>query len=323
VPDVDLARYRALWCHDRATGRAEVLALDGAAAAALLDRLARTPPPLATPAPGRPRWSTSEADYRARVQRVLDYLWAGDAYQVNLSHRVHVSLSEHDALPLYLRLHRESPAPLGAYLQTEACTILCNSPELFLRLTPQRVETRPIKGTRPRSVAPDEDAAFLAELERAPKDHAEHLMIVDLLRNDLGRVAVTGSVAVDRMARVVSLPTVHHLVSSVHARTRAEVTTAEILRALLPGGSITGAPKLRAVEIIDELESVRRGPYAGALGWFGAASSADLALPIRTAVVRGRELVLSVGGGVVADSDPEAELQETRIKAAAFLRALG
>lgn len=322
VPDVDFARYRAVWRRDSSTGECHVLALDGAAASSLLDRLQRTPPPLPAPSLGAPRWPTSDDEYRARVRRVLDYLRAGDAYQVNLSHRLHATLGEYDALPLYLRLRALAPAPLGAYVATRGCTLLCNSPESFLRVRPGVVETRPIKGTRPRGKASDEDAALVAELRASAKDAAEHLMIVDLLRNDLGRVAVTGSVAVDGFQRVVSLPTVHHLVSTVRARTRVGLGVDEILRATLPGGSITGAPKLRAVEIIDELERVVRGPYCGAIGWLGPGGSAELALAIRTAVVRGGELTLGVGGGIVADSDPDEELVETRVKAEAFLRAI-
>jgi para-aminobenzoate synthetase component 1 len=322
VPDVDFARYRAVWRRDNATGRCEVLALDGAAASALLDRLSRTPPPLATPSLGALRWPTSDDEYKRRVRRVLEYLRAGDCYQVNLSHRLEASLGEYDALPLYLRLRALAPAPLGAYLATGAATILCNSPEQFLRVRPGSVETRPIKGTRRRGATPDEDARLADELRRSTKDAAEHLMIVDLLRNDLGRVATTGSVAVDGFARLVTLPTVHHLVSTVRARTRLGLPLEEILRATLPGGSITGAPKLRAVEIIDELEGTTRGPYCGAIGWLGAAGTAELALGIRTAVVCGGSLTLGVGGGIVADSDPDDELAETRVKAEAFVRAM-
>ncbi|MGZ3441226.1 MAG: anthranilate synthase component I family protein, partial [Polyangia bacterium] len=253
VPDVDFARYRAVWRRDNASGQCHVLALDGAAAQALLDRLARTPPPLPTPSLGAPRWSTSDDEYRRRVARVLEYLRAGDCYQVNLSHRLHAALGEHDALPIYLRLRALAPAPLGAYLATAGATILCNSPESFLRVRPGNVETRPIKGTRRRGATPDEDARLADELRGSAKDAAEHLMIVDLLRNDLGRVAATGSVTVEGFERLVTLPTVHHLVSTVRARTRLGLPIEEILRATLPGGSITGAPKLRAVEIIDEL----------------------------------------------------------------------
>jgi para-aminobenzoate synthetase component I len=322
VPDVDFARYRAVWRRDNVTGKCHVLALDGAAAQALLDRLSRTPPPLPTPALGAPRWSTSDDEYRRRVARVLEYLRAGDCYQVNLSHRLHASLGEHDALPLYLRLRALAPAPLGAYLGTAGATILCNSPESFLRVRPGSIETRPIKGTRRRGATPDEDARLADELRASAKDAAEHLMIVDLLRNDLGRVATTGSVVVDGFERLVTLPTVHHLVSTVKAKTRLGLPLEEILRATLPGGSITGAPKLRAVEIIDELEGTVRGPYCGAIGWLGPAGSAELALAIRTAVVRAGELCLGVGGGIVADSDPDDELAETRVKAEAFVRAI-
>ncbi|HEY2747359.1 MAG TPA: anthranilate synthase component I family protein [Polyangia bacterium] len=322
VPDVDFARYRAVWRRDNATGKCQVLALDGAAAAALLDRLGRTPPPLPSPSLGAPRWPTSDDEYRRRVGRVLEYLRAGDCYQVNLSHRMHATLGEHDALPLYLRLRALAPAPLGAYIAAGAATILCNSPESFLRVRPGSVETRPIKGTRRRGADADEDARLATELRGSAKDAAEHLMIVDLLRNDLGRVATTGSVSVDGFERLVTLPTVHHLVSTVRARTKLGLPLEEILRATLPGGSITGAPKLRAVEIIDELEGSARGPYCGAIGWLGAAGTCELALGIRTAVVRGGELALGVGGGIVADSDPDDELAETRVKAEAFLRAL-
>jgi para-aminobenzoate synthetase component 1 len=323
VPDIDFARYPAVWRRDNATGRCEVLALDGRAAGALLDRLARTPPPLPSPSLGAPRWSTGDDEYRRRVARVLDYLSAGDCYQVNLSHRLHATLGEWDALPLYLRLRALAPAPLGAYVATVAATLLCNSPESFLRVRPGSLETRPIKGTRRRGASAQEDARLAGELRASAKDAAEHLMIVDLLRNDLGRVAATGSVTVDGFERLVTLPTVHHLVSTVRARTRLGLPLEEILAATLPGGSITGAPKLRSVEIIDEIEGRVRGPYCGVLGWLGAGGSAELALGIRTAVVRGGELCLGVGGGIVADSDPAEELAETRIKAEAFVRAIG
>jgi para-aminobenzoate synthetase component 1 len=321
VPDIDFARYRAVW-RRAANGKSEVLALDGAAARQLLERLERTPPPLLPATLASPRWAIGDDEYRRRVQRVLEYLRAGDAYQVNLSHRLHAQLGEFAALPLYLRLRAMAPAPLGAYVATERCTIVCNSPELFLRARPGMIETRPIKGTRRRGSDAAEDARLREALAASPKDAAEHLMIVDLLRNDVGRVAKTGTVTVEGYRRIVTLPTVHHLVSTVRAQTPLGMPLEAALAALLPGGSITGAPKLRAVEIIDELEGARRGVYCGAVGWLGAAGSCDLALAIRTAVVQRGELVLGVGGGIVADSDPDDELEETRIKASAFLQAL-
>jgi para-aminobenzoate synthetase component 1 len=190
---------------------------------------------------------------------------------------------------------------------------------LFLRQRGAHLETRPIKGTRKRAIG-DEDSRLARELEESAKDAAEHLMIVDLERNDLGRVADIGSVRVEGFKRRVELPTVHHLVSTVAARAR--VGLADLLRATWPGGSITGAPKVRAIEIIDELEGRVRGPYCGAIGWLGPPGRMDLALAIRTAVVRAGELMLAVGGGIVADSDPQHELEETRVKAEAFLRAI-
>ncbi|HZS38774.1 MAG TPA: anthranilate synthase component I family protein [Polyangia bacterium] len=322
LPELDFARYAAVWRFDRINQHAEILALDGEAASRLLRRFERAPPPLAAPRVGAVRWGIADADYRARVERVLDYLRAGDCYQVNLSHRLFAPLDDDGALPLYLRLRAAAPAPLGAYLRTGAGALVCNSPELFLRASPSSLETRPIKGTRPRGADAERDASLAAVLRASEKENAEHLMIVDLERNDLGRVAVTGSVHVDGYARLVTLPTLHHLVSTVRARPRPGVGLGDLLTATFPGGSITGAPKLRAMEIIDELEGVRRGPYCGALGWLGASGHLDLALAIRTAVVRSGELILSVGGGIVADSLPDEELLETRVKAEAFLRAL-
>ena len=323
LPLCDFARYRAVWRWDRAERRAEVLATDARAAEQLLGRLSRAPLPPSAPRLGEVRWETPDARYRERVARVLEYLRAGDCYQVNISHRVRVALDELGVLPVYLRLRQVAPAPLGAFLSLGAgAAILSNTPELFLRAQGTRLETRPIKGTRPRGASEADDARLREELAASAKDHAEHLMIVDLERNDLGRVAETGSVAVDGFARAVTLPTVHHLVSTVHARRAAGAGLADLLRATFPGGSVTGAPKVRAMEIIDELEGVRRGPYCGAIGWIGAGGRFDLALAIRTAVWRAGELLLSVGGGIVADSTPGDELEETRVKAAAFLRAL-
>ncbi len=320
LPEVDFARYPAVWRFDRQSGCAEVLAHDGAAAERLLQRLERPPPPLQPAQIGPRRWVISDEEYRRRVRRVLDYLRAGDCYQVNLSHRLTASCD--GALAVYCQLRATAPAPLGAYLRTDSCELLSNTPELLLRPRGAALETRPIKGTRRRGVGDDDDARLAVELEQSAKDAAEHLMIVDLERNDLGRVAEVGSVRVGGFRRRVELPTVHHLVSTVTARLRAGVGLAELLTAMWPGGSVTGAPKLRAVEIIDELEGVVRGPYCGAIGWLGPPGRLDLALAIRTAVVRSGELILSVGGGIVADSDPDEELEETHVKAEAFVRVL-
>ena len=212
----------------------------------------------------------------------------------------------------------------GGLIEADGVRIASGSPERFLarRDRTARIETRPIKGTRPRTGEPAIDAARAADLAAHPKDAAEHLMIVDLERNDLGRVARTGSVTVDRLAYVVELPGLYHLVSTVSAQLRADVDWAALLRATFPGGSITGAPKIRALEIIDELEPARRGPYCGALGWFGSGGAFELAIAIRVATLVGGELRLHVGGGIVADSDPAAELAETEDKAAGWRAAL-
>jgi para-aminobenzoate synthetase component 1 len=220
-----------------------------------------------------------------------------------------------DALALYAALAAVAPAPYGGLLELDGFAIVSGSPERFLARTGDRIETRPIKGTSPRG--PDAGAALAA----SAKDAAEHLMIVDLERNDLGRVAELGSVRVDELGYVVGLPSLFHKVSRVSARPRPGTGYAALLRATFPGGSITGAPKVRAMQVIDELEPARRGPYCGALGYFGPGGF-DLAIAIRIGVLAGSELRVHVGGGVVADSRPRDELAETELKAAGWRAAL-
>jgi para-aminobenzoate synthetase component 1 len=254
------------------------------------------------------------AHHIARVQRILDYLAAGDVYQVNLARRLVANIrSPGDALALYTALEKVAPAPYGALLEADGVTVISGSPERFLASVGDRVETRPIKGTRPRAPGAD------AELAAAAKDDAEHLMIVDLERNDLGRIAETSSVRVDELGYIVELPALYHKVSRVSAKPREGTGYAALLRATFPGGSITGAPKVRAMQLIDELEPARRGPYCGALGYFGARGAFELAIAIRIGVIKGRELRVHVGGGIVADSDPAAELAETEAKAAGWI----
>ena len=252
--------------------------------------------------------------HMARVGRILDYLAAGDVYQVNLARRLVARIeAPGDALALYETLSEVAPAPYGALLEADGVTILSGSPERFLASVGDRVETRPIKGTRPRAPGAAD------ELAAAPKDDAEHLMIVDLERNDLGRIAETSSVRVDELGYIVELPALYHKVSRVSAKPRAGTGYAQLLRATFPGGSITGAPKVRAMQLIDELEPARRGPYCGALGYFGAHGAFELAIAIRIGVIKGHELRVHVGGGIVADSDAQAELAETEVKAAGWL----
>src|SRR5216110_866432 len=262
------------------------------------------------------------ARYLAAVRRILDYLAAGDVYQVNLTQPYAAPLAA-PAWALFTALARRHPVPHGAYLDVGQACLLANSPELFLRRRRERVETRPIKGTRPRGNGRARDAALAAELEADTKERAEHVMIVDLERNDLGRVAAIGSVTVEAYARVESHPTVHHLVSSVAGRIGPDVGLARLLRATFPGGSITGAPKLRAMEIIRELEPVPRGAYTGAFGLFHPSGDLELGLAIRTALVSNGVVRYHAGGGIVADSDPERELDEAWLKTAALRLALG
>ena len=261
------------------------------------------------------------ASYLRAFDAIQDYIAAGDCYQVNLAQRFSVSAAG-DAWLGYQALRRLNPAPFAAYLNHPHCRILSSSPERFLELRSGQVTTQPIKGTRPRASTPEADAALARELAESAKDRAENLMIVDLLRNDLGKVCVPGSVTVPRLFDLESFATVHHLVSTVTGRLAPGQDALALLRAALPGGSITGAPKLRAMEIIEELEPDRRGVYCGAIGWIGFNGDMDTSIAIRTLTVSGGEVTFSAGGGIVADSRGESEYQECLDKAAAMLRFL-
>jgi para-aminobenzoate synthetase component I len=260
--------------------------------------------------------------YVATVQRVRDYILAGDIFQANLSQRLQAPYAG-SPVALYRRLRESSPAPYAAYLDIGDAQLVGASPELFLRLRDGEVETRPIKGTMPRAEDPAEDARRAAALAASEKDRAENVMIVDLLRNDLSRVCTDPSVRVPRLCAVESHGAVHHLVSTVAGTLRPGVDAVELLRAAFPGGSITGAPKIRAMEILAELEPTRRGPYTGAIGYIGFDGAMETNIVIRTLVLRAATAHLQVGGGIVADSDPEREYQETLHKAAGMLSALG
>jgi len=271
----------------------------------------------ATPSNFRPQ------AYQRAVQRARDYIFAGDIYQVNLSQRFQLPLagSPFDA---YLRLRRRNPAPFAAYINLPEVQVLSASPERFLRFDPvsRRVQTRPIKGTRPRGRTAGEDEALARELLDSEKDRAENVMIVDLERNDLGRVAKVGSVRVTELASLEAFPTVFHLTSTVEATLREDRDLVDLLLATFPGGSITGAPKIRAMEIIDELEPTARSVYTGAIGYIGFDGAMDLSIVIRTILVREGTAYFQAGGGIVADSDPAMEYQETLHKARALSDAL-
>lgn len=258
--------------------------------------------------------------YGRAFRAVKQYLRDGDCYQVNLARAFRCSYTG-DPWDAYRRLRRWSPAPHGAWLSLpDGRAVLSLSPERFLALAGGRVETRPIKGTRPRGADPDGDRRLAAELQASNKDRAENVMIVDLLRNDLGRVCRTGSVRVPRLFGVETFASVHHMVSVVEGLLRPGEDAVSLLRACFPGGSITGAPKKRAMEIIAELEPTRRGPYCGAIGYIGYDGAMDTSITIRTAVCQGGVMTYRAGGGLVMDSEEQAEYQETRDKAHAFLR---
>jgi para-aminobenzoate synthetase component I len=263
----------------------------------------------------------SKSEYLQAVQRVIDYIHAGDVFQVNLSQRLVVPARD-DAVALYRRLRCRNPAPFAGFFDLDDFQIVSASPERFLRVSEREVETRPIKGTRPRTGDETLDRAAEAELLASEKDRAENVMIVDLMRNDLARVCDARSVRVEQLCGVEAYQHVLHLVSSVHGRLRDDRTPVDLLRAAFPGGSITGAPKVRAMEIIAELEPTARGAYCGSLGYIGFDGSTDLSILIRTITAGRGWWQFPVGGGIVADSIPEKEYEETWHKAEGLLRAL-
>ncbi len=261
------------------------------------------------------------AGYLAAVRRAIEYIHAGDCFQVNLAQRL-LHRATLAPLELYQRLRTRNPAPFSGFFDLGDFAIASASPERFLRVEQGQVETRPIKGTRPRGSTPEEDARQRDDLLRSAKDRAENVMIIDLLRNDLGRVCAYGSVQVEAVCRLESYRTVHHLVSEVVGRLRPGLGTIDLLRAAFPGGSVTGAPKVRAMEIIAELERTARGPYCGSLGYLGFNGSMDTNILIRTFTLGRGWIQFPVGGGIVADSTPDSEYEETLHKAAGLLRAL-
>ncbi|HVP10821.1 MAG TPA: anthranilate synthase component I family protein [Phycisphaerae bacterium] len=281
---------------------------------------------------GRPAagtWNFSREEYLRKVVRALEYIRAGDIFQVNLARRCRVPVASH-AFGIYESLREMNPSTHAVYLPVSQgpedapwAAIVSSSPEVFLYVQGGAVTTRPIKGTRPRGATPAEDQAAGRELAESPKDRAELNMIIDLERNDLGRVCEFGTVRVVSDGEIETLPTVFHRTATVVGRLRPEADAMDLLRATFPGGSITGAPKVRAMQIINELEPTPRGPYCGAIGWVGVDGDMMLNLAIRTMVVGEGHADVMVGSGIVADSDPEAEYEELGAKAAGMLAALG
>jgi para-aminobenzoate synthetase component 1 len=325
LPDLHLAYYDTFAVHDHATGEVRTVAVDrfreGAAATARRRRefeelLYGEPPddrgdPLVA---GPPQSNFTPDEYCCAIERILEYLRAGDIFQANFAHQFSapfVGSVEH----LYSRSVAHCPAPFGGLIRGDDWAIVSTSPERFFLCEPDgRIETRPIKGTRSRGRDAIHDLWLRSELAASPKDRAELTMIVDLERNDLGRVCRFGSVRVSRHAVVESFANVHHLVSTVEGRLRPGCDVVDLIRAMFPGGSITGAPKIRAMEIIDELERGRRGVYTGAIGYLSDHGRADFNIAIRTVVIDGPLAHFHVGGGIVIDSDPLAEYRETLAK---------
>ena len=261
------------------------------------------------------------AGYASAFASVQDYLRAGDCYQINLAQRFSAK-ADGDAFGAYLALRRSSPAPYSAFLNLPQGRILCNSPERFVSVQNGTVKTEPVKGTRPRGSDAQQDRLLADELRSHPKDRAENLMIVDLLRNDLGKNCVPGSVRVPKLFEVESFANVHHLVSMVEGQLASGHDALDVLRDCFPGGSVTGAPKLRAMQIIEQLEPHRRGVYCGAIGYAGFDGNMDSNIAIRTLVHDDDKIHCWAGGGIVADSDMAAEYQETLDKASAMLELL-
>jgi anthranilate/para-aminobenzoate synthase component I len=282
---------------------------------ALAGELGEPPPPPNAVRLGEFRAMTRPEEFLSSVRKAQDWIAAGDIYQVNLSQAFAAGVDGGSLFDWYEILRDSSSAPMAAWLSLNGREVLSSSPELFLRLSDRLIETRPIKGTRPRHAEPESDSRLAYELQTSAKEIAELVMITDLLRNDLGQVCNFGSVRVDDMLRLERLAQVHHLVSTVTGCLRDDVSHPAALAACFPGGSITGAPKKRAMEIIAALESVPRGLYCGAIGYFGFGGESQFSIAIRTLVREGHHLSYHVGAGIVADSVPEREFEETLHKA--------
>jgi para-aminobenzoate synthetase component 1 len=325
IPDYAFCLYDTILAFDRLIRRA--WAIGPAAKAAALARRIAAARPLPPPPHYKGSWrpALSQAEYQTRVEILKRHIAAGDIFQANFTTRFTAERpAGSDTFELYRRLGATSPAPFAGFLACGPQLALASaSPERFLRLAPDgRVETRPIKGTRPRDADPIKDDQLKTELAASAKDRAENLMIVDLLRNDLGRVAEVGSIHVPVLHEIESFASVHHLVSVVEARLRPGIGPVGLLRATFPGGSITGAPKIRAMELIDAVETSRRGPYCGSMAWIGFDGAMDSNILIRSLVITPDRLVAQAGGGIVADSDPVLEHKEMMVKIRPLLNVL-
>jgi len=334
--DMDLALYDAALVWDHQQGKTWIVGAGwkrppDEAMAVLQRRLAVTPRserPAAAPAVdstpvdlGRFAANLTRTDYEAAVSQAQERIAAGEIYQVNLAQAFRCRVNESPA-DIFLRLRHDNPAPMSAYLEGGGQTLLCSSPERFLQLQGRTLRTFPIKGTRPRGTTPAADEELRAELVHSEKERAELLMIVDLLRNDLGRICTFGTIKVRKLYELQSFSTVHHLVAEIEGTLREQVGPAEILRATFPGGSITGAPKIQAMRLIAAFEPEARGAFSGAIGYWSACGRMDLNIAIRTIACRDGVATFHVGAGIVSDSVPAAEYDETMHKAKALFHAL-
>ena len=338
IPDLYMAFYDVIYGYDNETNQGYIIStglpeVDGWAqrrrarqrAEQLRQQLTAasplSPPPTKFSTLPAPQSNFTHADYLQAVRKSKDYIAAGDIFQVNLSQRFQAPLVA-DSWQLYRRLRQINPAPFAAYLDFGEGQVVSASPEKFLEGQAGHVQTRPIKGTRPRGQTPEEDERLAEQLINSEKANAELVMIVDLERNDLGRVCQFGTVRTPQVAVLESYPTVHHLVGTVVGQLEESKDNIDLLRAVFPGGSVTGAPKIRSMEIIDELEPTRRSVYTGNIGYLGFDGDMQLSIVIRTFIISNGTAYYQVGGGLVADSDPEAEYQETLDKGKALWQAL-
>lgn len=333
LPDLQFFFFDALLAHDHSMNQTWAIVRDqpqtGKRLQSTLDRIQQAGVEdsrwRSAQQSGRETWTSSMTyeGYSAAVRKAQRYIADGEIYQVNLSHQLWCRCSM-TAPQLYRELRRTGTSPFGAYLQGRHWSVLSLSPERFLRYWPgqRRIQTRPIKGTRPRGASSEEDQDLRQALLQSPKDAAEHVMIVDLERNDLGRLARYGTVRVSDFRRLETFPTVHHLTSTVEAQLRPNCRLEDLLQATFPGGSITGTPKVRSMQVIDELEPGPRSVYTGSIGYLAFDGNLDLNIAIRTLVLKGGWARYSTGGAIVADSRADDEYLETLHKARPFLRAL-
>lgn len=329
LPDLAIGFYDRVyaWDHEKDMGWLFVLAKNKSDADKIHDGFVshhETPLPLPVYKDIPVHWTSTHtpSSYQDAVQKVIDYIYAGDIFQANISQRYEAQLPmDFDAFAHYLHIREINPAPFSAYMNFGDVKLVSTSPERFLSVRNRKVETRPIKGTISRSSCTEEDQKNKVTLSQSEKDKAENIMIVDLLRNDISKVCEDHSIDVPQLCETESFAKVHHLVSTVIGVLRADKTALDLLKASFPGGSITGAPKVRAMEIIEELEDKRRGPYCGAMGYVGYHNTMDTNIIIRTLVYHNNHVMFNVGGGIVADSVPQSEYDETLSKAEGLFKS--